>query len=120
MCSPHTVVRPVGLSSSWPVPFEPHEAFAPNPPHTFSHVMHHMDLASFSSRWWGNCSYGYAHSTPGRSHQFISSGYDNYAAWLRHTLGADLATDLLSNRKAYLVLQVGCSRRPSDRNGGYA
>ena len=54
MCSPHTVIRPVGLTARWPVPYAPHEAFAANPPTTFGHVTHHMDLASFSSRWWGN------------------------------------------------------------------
>jgi hypothetical protein len=102
MCSPHTVVRPVGLSSSWPVPFEPHEAFAPNPPHTFSHVMHHMDLASFSSRWWGNCSYGYQ-SSPKRRFPFVRTPFANYGAWLRHMVGEALATDLLSNPRGYLV-----------------
>jgi hypothetical protein len=119
VCEPNMVVRPLGLTKRWPVPYAPLAQFAAKPPYTFNPWKHHMDLGGFSSRWWGNCSYGYVH-TPGRSHQFISSGYDNYAAWLRHTLGADLATDLLSNRKAYLVLQVGCSRRPRDRNGGYA
>ena len=63
-----------------------------------------MDLAKISSSWWGNRSYGYAH-TPGRHHQFVRSGFDSYGEWLAYTMGDELAADLLANRKSVLVLQ---------------
>ena len=70
VCEPHTVVRPTGLSKRIPVPYLPLSQFGAKPPFTFNPSKHHMDLAKFSSSWWGNCSYGYAH-TPGRHHQFV-------------------------------------------------
>lgn len=44
VCEPNMVVRPLGLSKRWPVPYVPLAQFAAKPPFTFNPWKHHMDL----------------------------------------------------------------------------
>ena len=103
LCVPNSVIRPVGLTSTWPVPYAPSEVFSADAAHTFGHLTHRMDLAGFSSRWWGNCSYSYQ-SSKHRRFPFIRAPFANFGSWLRHTIGEALASDLMSNTLSYLVL----------------
>ena len=103
LCLPDSVIRPVGLTSAWPVPYAPSEVFSADAAHTFGHLTHRMDLAGFSSRWWGNCSYSYQ-SSKHRRFPFIRAPFANFGSWLRHTLGEALTSDLMSNTLSYLVL----------------